>query len=177
MLIICSCSCCSNNKHFSKPLKSSSNKTVERYRRQSHVSPLGNFQFQNYSHKHACVLSPQALLSQVSDILESVHKIQVSSQRQHFFQAMSPFSRFSWKHSIHSRTKKKNYSNKISPGSLPCSSTETSRTSLPPIRNFLRKQKVKRKSTQDLRFQNTKIVFFAVFIQKYFQLFGLFETK
>jgi hypothetical protein len=54
------------------------------------------------------VLSPQAMLSQVSDILESVHKIQVSSQRQHFFQAMSPFSRCNWKHSIHCR---ENYSN------------------------------------------------------------------
>ena len=132
LLITCS-SCRNNNKHFSKPLKSSWNKTVERHRRQS---PLGKFQFQNYSHKHACVLSPQAMLSQVSDILESIHKTQVSSQRQHFFQAMSPFSHFNWKHSIHSR--KKNYSNKITPGSLSCSSTNTSRTSLPPICNFLR---------------------------------------
>lgn len=127
------------------------------------MSPLGKFQFQNYSHKHACVLSPQAMLSQVSDILESVHKIQVSSQRQHFFHAMSPFSRFNWKHSIHSR---KNYSNKITPGSLPCSSTDTSRTSLPPIRNFLRTQKVKRKSAKDLRFLNTKVVFVAQSLRK-----------
>jgi hypothetical protein len=109
------------------------------------------------------VLSPQAMLSQVSDILESVHKIQVSSQRQHFFHAMSPFSRFNWKHSIHSR---KNYSNKITPGSLPCSSTDTSRTSLPPIRNFLRTQKVKRKSAKDLRFLNTKVVFVAQSLRK-----------
>jgi hypothetical protein len=103
------------------------------------------------------------MLSQVSDILESVHKIQVSSQRQHFFQAMSPFSRFNWKHSMLSS---KNYSNKITPGSLPYSSTDTSRTLLPPIRNFLRIQKVKRKSAKDLQFQNTKVVFFAHSLSK-----------
>jgi hypothetical protein len=49
------------------------------------------------------MLSRHAMLSQVSDSLEPVHKIQVSSLRQHFFQVMSPFSLYNWKHPLQSR--------------------------------------------------------------------------